>query len=264
VRLVLVYHLVDLPGWEAIAARQVDLLASSGLLDALTEAHLLLHYDERSFDWLRARLAGRANVRFTFDPNVLPEEAEVPSVSFLRDVAAGPGEAAIAYIHMKGVTRPGDRPAADWARFMEYSVVERWRDCVARLEAGADTCGVNFRFRPYPMYAGNFWWTRASHARALMPLRRPSEAGWVAQVPGQTWEARYDAEAWVLSGTGSHVSLDTSPVRDSPAFHYKNPYPPEAYRGRPVTEFRFTTRDGRLTAASRLRWALAKRLGPRR
>jgi hypothetical protein len=263
VRLLLVHHLVDLPGWEGIATRQVDRLASSGLLDALEAAHFLLHYDARSFEPLQARLAGRKNVHFHFDPTVLPREAEVPSVAFVRDVAAaGTEEAAIAYVHMKGVTRPGDRPAEDWARFMEHVVIERWRDCVDRLEDGADTCGVNFRFRPYPMYAGNFWWTRASYARGLMPLCRQAEGGVAAQVPGQTWDARYDAEAWVLSGSGRHVSLDTSPVRDRPAFHYENPYPPEAYRGRPPVEFPFSTRDGRLTAASRMRWALVKRFRP--
>ena len=262
VKRILVYHLVDLPGWEGLAERQVGLLESSGLLDALGEAHFLAHYDERSFDGLRNRLSGRANVRWVFDRAVEPREAEVPSVAYLQALArAEEGEAAIAYFHMKGITRSGDQAVADWSRFLEYTVIERWRDCVARLEAGFDTCGVSFRLRPYLMYSGNFWWTRASHARQLVALRRPVEAGFATQVPTSTWGPRFDAEAWLLSGTGRHLSLDASPVIYKPSWHYRHRYPEEEYRGRPGPEFAFTTRNGRLTLPSRLRWFLGRRLG---
>jgi len=264
-KLLLVHHLVDLPGWEGIADRQVGLLERSGLLDALDEAHFLAHYDGRSFDGLRRRLAGRGNVRWGFDPRVEPREGEVPSIASLRSLAdSADADMAIGYIHMKGVSRPDDEAVRDWARFMEYWIVERWRDCVAALEAGRDSCGVNFRFRPWPHYVGNFWWARASYVRTLLRLRRPSEVRFAPQVPGQEWDARYDAEAWVLSGTGRHLSLDTSPVRYGPAWHYENRFPPEAYRGRPGPRFAFTTREGRLSRTSRLRWSFAKRFQPGR
>jgi hypothetical protein len=254
--------MVDLPGWEAIAERQIRCLQDSGLLDGLAEAHFLAHYDERSFDALRGRLRGRANVHWVFDGSVEPREAEVPSVAYLQSLArAAQGEAAIAYFHMKGITRAADEAVQDWTRFMEYTILERWRDCVDRLESGFDTCGVSFRIKPHLMYAGNFWWTRASYARSLVHLRHPRECAFVTQVPTSTWGPRFDAEAWILSGTGRHVSLDSSPVIYKPSFHYKRVFPPEAYRGRHAPEFTFSTRNGRLTLRSRLRFTLGKRRG---
>jgi hypothetical protein len=262
VKLLLVYHLVDLPGWEAIAERQIRTLRDSGLLDGLAEAHFLAHYQERSFSEFRTRDLGRANVRWVFDGSVEPREAEVPSVAYLQALArAQEGEAAIAYLHMKGITKLADEGIQDWTRFMEYTILERWRDCVARLDAGFDTCGVSFRLKPYLMYAGNFWWTRASYARRLVSLRHPRECGFATQVPTSTWGPRFDAEAWLLSGTGRHVSLDSSPVVYRPSFHYKYAFPPDAYRGRHAPEFAFSTRGGRLAFPSRVRFTLGKRLG---
>jgi hypothetical protein len=261
-KLLLVYHLVDLPGWEAIAERQLAVLETSGLLEGLTEAHFLAHYQERSFDALRSRLEPRPNVRWVFARDVEPREAEVPSVAYLQMLArAEEGEAAIAYFHMKGITRVGDEAVQDWTRFMEYTVLERWRECLARLESGFDTCGVSFRRLPYLMYAGNFWWTRASYARRLVSLRHPRDVGFATQVPTNPWGPRFDAEAWVLSGTGRHVSIDASPVVYKPSFHYKNVFPPELYRGRHAPEFTFSTRNGRMSVPSRLRFSLGKRRG---
>jgi hypothetical protein len=269
VRLVAVHHLVDLPGWQSIAFRQVDLLESSGLLDAAEAVHLLCHYEERSFAPLaerveaRARATGRRNVHLRFDPSVTPADAEVPSIGFVRDLAGqAAADTAILYLHTKGVTRAGDRNVEDWTRFLEYRVVEQWRDCVARLEAGFDTCGANFRTRPWPHYSGNFWWARAAYLRTLRRLLKPSEVGFASQIPGSREEARFDAEAWIGTGTGRHWSVDASPVRYDPAWHYRNPYPAERYREKPGRGSAHATRRGRLTLGSRLAWAVAKRLRP--
>src|SRR3990172_9295201 len=55
-------------------------------------------------------------------------------------------DAYVLYFHTKGVSHPigsRTRPVEDdWRKYLEYFNIEKWKDCVAKLEEGHDCCGV--------------------------------------------------------------------------------------------------------------------------
>jgi len=54
---------------------------------------------------------------------------------------------------------------------MEYFSVERWKDCVKKLDEGFDTCGVMWNsdtvYGYYPHFSGAFWWAKCSYINTL-------------------------------------------------------------------------------------------------
>jgi hypothetical protein len=120
------------------------------------------------------------------------------------DVQEIPGEFAVCYVHTKGAHDDCDRNVA-WRRSMTRRVVYGWEHCLDLLAEGYDTAGCHWLTpdehhnppnRPVttPMYAGNFWWARASYLRALPP-------------PGN--EYRHRAEEWI--GLGNPKAADLLP-----------------------------------------------------
>jgi hypothetical protein len=76
----------------------------------------------------------------------------------------------ILYFHTKNVANQS--PATeDWRRYMEYFVVENWKDCIAKLEEGYDCCGVMWNtdtpIGMYPHFSGNFWWAKTDYINTL-------------------------------------------------------------------------------------------------
>lgn len=96
----------------------------------------------------------------------------------------------ILYMHTKGMRNNGKR-AADWRRYMEYFVAERWDICTDALShRNYETCGV---LKTDHEYMGNFWWARA---------------GWIKtrkKLDTMEWnmEQRMFAEDWLLQGVSS-------------------------------------------------------------
>ena len=86
------------------------------------------------------------------------------------------------YIHTKGASRPNEKNVYYWRKYMEYFVVEKYRDCVAALDE-YEACGTDWlpsdkeRFakgwgiskkKPVPnIFAGNFWWARSDYIRKI-------------------------------------------------------------------------------------------------
>lgn len=120
------------------------------------------------------------------------------------------------YIHTKGVNHYGinDVNVRDWRKYMEYFIIEKWKDCVKYMDT-YDVCGVNFldKFMHIPPhFSGNFWWTRSDYVVTNPPNFRPGN--------------RMDHEHWICAVT--------SPVRVKRLYystvdHYTTPYPREFY-----------------------------------
>jgi hypothetical protein len=74
------------------------------------------------------------------------------------------------YFHNKGMSSYSTHiPGAikDWRHYMQYYNIEKWEDCIAKLEEGYHCCGVDWVERHdikldfvVQHYAGNFWWAR--------------------------------------------------------------------------------------------------------
>jgi hypothetical protein len=74
------------------------------------------------------------------------------------------------YFHTKGVYNQLHKENQEaWRRYMDYFNVEKWKDCVNKLDEGFDCCGVNWlgNFEP-PYFAGNYFWASSDYVRTLV------------------------------------------------------------------------------------------------
>lgn len=236
------YHLTDLPGWDIIAQEQFNKLHSSDLL-YLAEIYVNLHYTESSFDGIKKVFENYKNVKFVFN-NSLREDFEHPTFILMQDVAENSNEEFYGlYMHQKGITYldkpPHNLYTTHWRWLLDYWNIERWKDCVKKLDEGYDAVGALYfkhGIHQMPLFAGCTRWTKASFLRKSPKLLLPSKNNFIRQTP-KAWpndnnpqSYRYDLEMWPGYCGAKMYSLYDDPNQDG----YHKPYPPEWYRGKPA------------------------------
>lgn len=230
------FHLVDLPGSQFIAEEIVDKFFESGLIDN-ADFYLYCNYHQENYDWLRARLKDKPNVKYIYD-NALPIEAELPTIIAMKDeVDKMDDDCYILYLHHKGSTKPNDLAVRDWTKYLTYFNVEKWKDCVAKMKEGYDCVGVDWRQAGidflYSHYSGNFWWATSKYLKTLKNLKRPISVGFQAQYPvyhktlGQLHNYKHDAEFWMGQNNPKHYSFHDRGLGIDP---YGVRWPEELYR----------------------------------
>lgn len=226
------WHLTELSNWQQVCDQQWDLIKSSGLYDASSDVYLCGNGRKWPFnDWMTKHTEDKLAFAHV-NPN--SSFYEYPSLNFMHSQAYEAEENYnILYIHLKGVTRPDDPNIRDWRDFLNWSVIERWSDCVKALE-DHDVAGPNWETAPWPHFSGNFWWARSDYIKRLPVLQHPVDAMNSGKTMFQTHYAggapywRFDYEAWVGSGDPRYLEVAKSfPVG---AQHYNQPYPAENYR----------------------------------
>lgn len=100
-----------------------------------------------------------------------PENNELrDTLKWIRDWSAKNPDDYILFFHSKGVHQYS-KPTQDWRRYMEYFVIERWKECVKKLDEGYDCCGVmwnsNTHLGWFPHFSGAFYWVKASYVNTL-------------------------------------------------------------------------------------------------
>lgn len=122
-----------------------------------------------------------------------PDGFEQRTLNLIReDIQAG-YEGPVLYAHSKGAGFPVSVSAV-WRQCMTR-IVRDAQDCLAQLDAGADTVGCHWMTKEQfpdsveiPFYGGNFWWATSEHLRKLGPPvedhRHWAEA-WLGSVPPQ-------------------------------------------------------------------------------
>jgi hypothetical protein len=250
-KLKVVYQCCDLPGSQRLSINQLSRLINSDLFNEL-EIFLSLNGNLVNFLELAQFVEPYKNVRIchTSDRNNLMEYPALMLLKELADVADA--EEYFLYFHLKGITHHGNQGIVDWRKYMEYWCIDRWKDCVAKLDHGHDTCGTNYISGPFlgvdgtikhwNHYSGNFWWAKASYIKKLKKLPHPD-----SYAPGTTSELtgypidhrnmyRFDHEAWVASGNPNWYEIHKSPGGDHdnkgsyPGWHYRNIYPESMYK----------------------------------
>lgn len=150
---------------------------------------------------------------------------ETDTLKWIRDYSKeNPGDYVL-YFHMKGITKYS--PATEsWRRYMEYFVIENWKDCVAKLKEGYDCCGVMWNTDTpigiHSHFSGNFWWANTSYINTLN--HKLLDSNW-----------RFDREFWI--GTGTDVKpfeFHNSRLNDKRSLiegkgHYDVEYPRSNY-----------------------------------
>jgi hypothetical protein len=139
----------------------------------------------------------------------------------------------VAYFHNKGVTRSPLTGSWDWAKMMEFFLVENYEDALSALREHA-TAGCELWSHPYNRsvtklasgrflhYQGNFWWARVEYIRTLPPPPKGVEEGsedWILWW-GENGMPRESFACLHASGE----SLYSRPVN-----HYQLPYPRYMY-----------------------------------
>jgi hypothetical protein len=72
----------------------------------------------------------------------------------------------VLFFHAKGASRQFVPQLHAWRMFLEYYVIDKWRECIDKLKE-YDSVGVKLRMKPYPHYSGNFWWANADYVATL-------------------------------------------------------------------------------------------------
>ena len=180
------YHIALIGDHARIVNNTVNKILSSKLYEAVNSINCLVYKDVTEFEYPTL--------------NKLYEHSIVEDAYFL-------------YIHTKGVNPDwahiNQEHLADWRNLMEYFTIEKWKKCVESLEK-YDTIGVNFGYKPYKHYSGNFWWSKSSYLRTLEKPKRTKN--------------RFEHEAWIGTGNINPCLLHSSNVN-----HYYSLYPKSKY-----------------------------------
>lgn len=250
-KLKVVYQCCDLPCSQELIAEQMHRLLKSEL-SKTADIFLSVNGNLTNFLELALLVEPYKNIRIchTSDRSNL---MEYPALNLLKELAdAASDEEYVFYFHLKGVTHRNHRGMHDWRRYMEYWTIDRYHDCIAKLDEGFDTCGTNYINKPFmgvdgiarswPHYSGGFWWARTSYIKKLAPLPHPDSYvnGTVSKLTGYTIDDRkyfrYDHEAWVASGNPNWSEIHkTNGSNDNgkgnyPGWHYHNPYSEHLYK----------------------------------
>lgn len=89
----------------------------------------------------------------------------------------------ILYMHTKGCSRYGTpiyENGQAWRRYMEYFSIHKWRDAIAKLDSGYDSCGVEMFYDPRPgiHYSGAFFWIKSTILKQIDPVLMSVESKW--------------------------------------------------------------------------------------
>ena len=180
---------------QDIMREQFQCMTSSGLIDAANEVIV------GCSDSDRAEAEKIVPLKTIFVR--LPEGArsELPTLAHLRAWLPGNPEAYVLYQHIKCATRP-DSLCQAWRRCMYHHLINRWHECVHRLNLGYESVGAHWLTPEQfpglvrsPFWGGNFFWARASFLLTLPPL--PSAA--------MSREDFYLAESWIGTGRRPRV-----------------------------------------------------------
>lgn len=240
-------HIIDLPGWRTLLSDQLRKIDDSGLGSTATEINFCMNGPLSSYtDWIETEMT-RANGKFIHvchDYNLY----EYPTLSFLKREcdALTDTDVAVLYLHPKGISQVQRNNTwvpvpqiQDWRNFMEYWVIERWQECVQKLETN-DAVGVNFRTWPWPHFSGNMWWATASYIKKLPVQLHPDmlkARGYKQFLPKVHCEwtkaPRFDCESWIGTGiepfNAKLYEIDSSPNPERSGWHYHHPWPRHKY-----------------------------------
>lgn len=102
---------------------------------------------------------------------IYPDNQELRcTLRWVRDYAKENPDDYILFFHTKGITHYTNA-TEDWRKYMEYFVLENWKDCIAKLDEGYDCCGVLWNKETpigyFPHFSGAFFWAKASYINTL-------------------------------------------------------------------------------------------------
>ena len=176
-KLSLYYHIWSPSGsdlWKLMVDEQLKRIYRSNLTEKASiycaingpQAHRIADY-VHIYDWLNIL-------------DVSLDEGEYEGFTLKKlyeECHFNPDLKAVAYIHTKGISHMCGardhysdrkfRAVNSWRHLMEWAVLDRWSECVKKLDK-YDVSGVNYCTDPWPHMSGNFWWAKPNYVKTLI------------------------------------------------------------------------------------------------
>jgi len=232
-KLAVFYHLGAMNSlWNKFVDEQLGLIKSSGLADsatvnmcyaapdhAINEIKIYVRQKYPFVNILSSRIIeGKGEQENLFEGQTLKE---IQTYSKIND-------GYVLYLHSKGMLHAVNSyqtaPTTDWRHYMNYWCVERWQDCIKKLEEDqVDLVSTNWSRDPYPHFKGNFWWADTNYIKTLPNVLNRSlyyDEKFTKQFDGH----RFCYEIWVATNNPKVRSIHYSAVD-----HYYALYPRERY-----------------------------------
>ena len=156
-KLAIFYHLYQNELSGLIYQQQMHRLYTSGLMDACEFIHIGIVGEAEMFS-----LPEKARVQY--NKRLTKDEGETVE-SMYRFCKENP-DYKVLFFHAKGASRQFVPQLHAWRMFLEYYVIDKWKECISKLE-NYDTVGSKLRMKPFPHYSGNFWWANADYVATL-------------------------------------------------------------------------------------------------
>lgn len=182
---------------RTLIAEQMNTVVTSGLAESARELFIGVNGTGQDAIGLSTMLFKTLGTKTTIIPNP-PElwpSGEVGTMRMMHEWLQGCGPCHVLYFHTKGLSFPPGHGLHDhrvgWRQNMEAVVLHRWKECVAHLEAGAESVGQwwNVAFNGQ-YWAGNFFWATSEFLLTLPYL----------EIVDQNESGRYEAEVWIGRG----------------------------------------------------------------
>jgi hypothetical protein len=187
-----------LPNAVNIIREQMDALTESGLLYECSEFIVGINGGAESQQVANLIIPSKARIVL----HGLDSRNENSTICALHEFAKGNPDYYILYFHSKGASRAEQTEhGVNWRNCMMKHVIENWRQCVADLDAGFESVGCHWMTGQADgtqnIWAGNFWWARASYLRMLPSMMHRSRI----KLSGiKSLESRYESEVWIGFG----------------------------------------------------------------
>lgn len=185
-----VIHVGNIGRWRSIFDDQVARLEGSGLLSKTKKVFIGTSGSKIDTDLWPGEIVVE-------NPNL--EDGEVETLRKLHDICQNIPPSKVWYIHTKGASivpnsstdHHGENTPSvikftdSWREYMEYFIIDRHEDCISALDRH-DVCGVEYRQKRKPHFAGNFWWSTSIHIKKLKGFMTSQEPGYSGRYAAET------------------------------------------------------------------------------
>jgi hypothetical protein len=199
------YHMYEVNNWVEIFENHIKLINDSDLINNIEFMHIGINGNQ---------IYNSSDNKIVSVINKDQDLEEGPTLKSLYDFSIKNPGYKILYIHSKGVTN-NSKPVEDWRNYMNYFIIEKWKDCVEYLNEH-DSVGCNYMektpYGKYPHYSGNFWWANSEYISKLNYSYLEDSF-------------RFMREFWIGSGSGKMYEIHNSGVN-----HYLERYLDSEYR----------------------------------
>jgi hypothetical protein len=161
--------------WKELISDQFETLYKSGLYDAVDKVccgvvGIQPCLDEYSVFIKELVSSYTTNNKIEIRTSI-ENSFEYITLNWLKEYCNS-NDAYVLYFHIKGISHPiGSitRPFEDdWRKYLEYFNIEKWQDCIKKLDEKFDCCGIGYRKRK--KFIGNFWWANSNYIKKLIPV----------------------------------------------------------------------------------------------